>query len=80
MDKKIVIDHIMGIKNKYRIGIIESIVMYCEESGIDIEDFSEEIKKEQEFINIIKLEAIEDRYLRKSDGWVQKSSLKSFFT
>lgn len=79
MDKISSIEHIMRIKERFKVTLVDAIVMYCEEANIDIEDFSDSIKKETEFIEKIKVEAIENRLLRKSDGWVKKASLKKFF-
>lgn len=78
-DKKITIEHIIAIKKKHKINLVDAVVMYCEECNIDIDDFSSDLKKETEFIELLKQDAMEANYLRESDGFFRRPSLKTFF-
>lgn len=73
------IENILELKRKHTCTTLEAIIMYCEELNLDIDEFGEQIKKDKQFFEMIKIDAIENNQLRESDGWKKQASLSSFF-
>jgi hypothetical protein len=78
-DRKMAIEQICSIQNELNCGVIDAVIYYCDESDIDIDDFSAEMKKDKHFIELIKTDGMYRNLLRKSDGFVPRASLDNFF-
>lgn len=77
--KKNTIEQLYNISNVHNCSIIDAIIIFCEKSNIDIEDFAQVLKKDSNFVEVIKKDGLENRLLRESDGWEIKTSLEDFF-
>lgn len=78
-DRKVAIEQICSIQDRLECGIIDAIIYFCEESDIDVEDFSLEMKKDKHFVELVKTDGMSRNLLRKSDGFIPQPSLGDFF-
>lgn len=78
-DRKIAIEQICSIQDRLNCGIIDAVIQFCEDSDLDIEDFSTEMKKDKHFVELLKTDGMYRNLLRKSDGFIPKPSLGDFF-
>jgi len=73
-----ILEQIMIIKKTYKTTLMDSVIMFCEQTSIEIEDLTVYLKKDKNFVENLKHECIENKLLRSTDGWTQKVNLESF--
>lgn len=74
------IETIIELKRKHKCSMLDAIVLYCENLDIDLDEFGEKIKRDKQFFEMLKKDAIDYNQLRKTDGWIRKATLEDFFS
>jgi len=72
------LEHIHSLKNRYKCSLVDAIIYYSEQTGLDIEDVAERLKKDENFVQSLREEAIKDRFLRETDGFKHERNLADF--
>ena len=72
------LDFIYSIQKNKNCSLMEAVIEFSEESNVEIEELADALKKDKNFVESLRIEAIKANNLRKSDGFVRKPNLERF--
>lgn len=72
------LDFIYSIQKNKNCSLMDAIIEFSEESNVEIEELADALKKDKNFVESLRIEAIKANNLRKSDGFIRKPNLERF--
>lgn len=72
------LDFIYSIQKNKNCSLMDAVIEFSEESNVEIEELADALKKDKNFVESLRIEAIKANNLRKSDGFIRKPNLERF--
>lgn len=72
------LEYIYALKSRFKCTLVDAVIMYCDQCNLEIDELAITLKKDENFVHALRIEAIEEHQLRGTDGFVKKPSLVDF--
>lgn len=72
------LDFIYSIHKDKKCSLMDAVIEFSEESNFEIEELADALKKDKNFVENLRIEAIKSNNLRKTDGFICKPNLERF--
>lgn len=72
------LDFIYSIQKEKKCSLMDAVIEFSNESNFEIEELADALKKDKNFVENLRTEAIKSNNLRRTDGFISKPNLERF--